>query len=254
MRRIVAVNEWHAWERRMWIGSLCFQTFEWLTHPLTSHACNTAVAMWSLNPTLKEFSSIGFFTPDSFELREWRVMWYKMVDRLAETYLVHRTHRDYSIPFLLSLLLLSIILLLLLLLMPSIISTLGYILIAPFITVFLTILGALAVVTSAITSSFISIKLALLACEFGLGIALTSIRQFLSWLWITPPPKRNTLRRNLQGQQQPHPPPSTLKRTMRRSSPPADICISFKAPIKKKYSLSVPSTPDITSRHFELNI
>lgn len=175
-----------------------------------------------------------------------------MVDRLAETYLVHRTHRDYSIPFLLSLLLFSIILLLLL--MPSIISTLGYILIAPFITVFLAILGALAVVTSAITSSFISIKLALLACEFGLGIALTSIRQFLSWLWITPP-KRNTLRRNLQGQQQqPHPPPSTLKRTMRRSSPPADICIPFKAPIKKKYSLSVPSTPDITSRHFELNI
>lgn len=138
--------------------------------------------------------------------------------------------------------------------MPSVISTIGYIFIAPFATVFLTILGALAVVTSAITSSFISIKLALLACEFGLGIALTSIRQFLSWLWITSP-KRNALHRNIQGQQQQQPHSSSrLKRTMRRSSPPADICISFKAPIKKKYSLSVPSTPDITSRHFELHI
>ncbi|KAI7876229.1 hypothetical protein K492DRAFT_172691 [Lichtheimia hyalospora FSU 10163] len=122
---------------------------------------------------------------------------------------------------------------------------------APFITAFLAVLGALAVITSALTSSFISIKLALLACEFGLGIALTSIRQFLSWLWITPP-KRNAHRRNLENQQ--HQQQSRLKRTMRRSSPPADICISFKAPIKKKYSLSVPSTPDITSRHFELNI
>ncbi|CDS13090.1 hypothetical protein LRAMOSA05274 [Lichtheimia ramosa] len=139
--------------------------------------------------------------------------------------------------------------------MPSVISTIGYILIAPFATVFLTILGALAVVTSAITSSFISIKLALLACEFGLGIALTSIQQFLSWLWITPSPKRKVLHRNIQGQQQQQPHSSSrLKRTMRRSSPPADICISFKAPIKKKYSLSVPSTPDITSRHFELHI
>ena len=35
----------------------------WNGTPLTSHACNTAAAMWSLNPTLKEVSSIGFFYP-----------------------------------------------------------------------------------------------------------------------------------------------------------------------------------------------
>ncbi|KAI8148618.1 hypothetical protein BJV82DRAFT_270497 [Fennellomyces sp. T-0311] len=119
--------------------------------------------------------------------------------------------------------------------MASLTSTIRYMLLTPVMTVTLTILGGLAVITSILSSSFISLRLALLAIEFGFGITLNSAGQLLSWLKV-----------RLQGQYRPKQAPLSTK-----LAKPNYIPIPHRAPIKKMYSKSVPNTPDPTTRRHE---
>ncbi|KAI9319616.1 hypothetical protein BX666DRAFT_1914449 [Dichotomocladium elegans] len=137
--------------------------------------------------------------------------------------------------------------------MPSALSAIGYLLVAPFMTLLLSVLGGLAVVTSVLTSSFISIKLALIAIEFSIGIAFCSIRQLFSWLLFEP--TSQILSRGRQKPNRQHTSSLSSSSWMRDPRfPPSDIHISFKAPIKSMYSLSVPTTPELSPHHHGLSI
>ncbi|KAI9495506.1 hypothetical protein BDB00DRAFT_813618 [Zychaea mexicana] len=122
----------------------------------------------------------------------------------------------------------------------SITSTIGYILLAPIMTALLSILGSLAVVTSVLTSSFISIRLVLLAAEFGLGIMLNSTTQLFAWLKDLLRLGRGERRRQKKRFNDDQ---AFLKLNSIPIPPPP-----HRTAVKKMYSKSVPTTPDPTRR------
>ena len=139
----------------------------------------------------------------------------------------------------------------------SITSMITYIFLAPIMTVVLSILGFLAVITSIMTSSFISVRLVLLATEFGLGMTLNSASQILSWLKarlhelatgggaITSSQKSNNS--NLASSVHRQEPSITItneQQFYKSFTKPNYINLPHRTPIKSIYSKSVPSTPD----------
>jgi hypothetical protein len=137
---------------------------------------------------------------------------------------------------------------------PLIISTIGCILLTPFILLVVIFLAFLAVISSTITSSFIFLRLALLAIEMISGITLESTNWLLSTC-ITHIRKFLTNKSNQQHQQ--HEQISSEVLLKRRKLPPSSLSLSrlpYKAQVKSKYSLSVPGTPDPELYHHQLAI
>ncbi|KAI9259418.1 hypothetical protein BDA99DRAFT_605779 [Phascolomyces articulosus] len=130
----------------------------------------------------------------------------------------------------------------------SIISMISYILLAPIMTVILSILGVLAVITSILTSSFVSIRLILLAIEFGLGITLASASQFISWFksrlhQLVRRGNNNNNRNDIitTHHEEQKVPIIQLNHLVMK---PNFIGMPPKTSVKKMYSKSVPNTPD----------
>jgi hypothetical protein len=120
-------------------------------------------------------------------------------------------------------------------------STIGCILLTPLILLVIVFLTCLAVITSTITSSFIFLRLALLAIEMVSGLTIEST----NWLLSTCITRiRGYLHQYNKSHQRQEPAP-LIKRT--RKMPPSALSLSqlpYKATIKAKYSVSVPGTPE----------
>lgn len=137
---------------------------------------------------------------------------------------------------------------------PLIISTIGCILLTPFILLVVIFLAFLAVITSTITSSFIFLRLALLAIEMISGLTLESTNWLLSTC-MTHIRKFLTYKSNQQHQQ--HEQFASEILLKRRKLPPSSLSLSrlpYKAQVKSKYSVSVPGTPDPESYQYQLVI
>jgi hypothetical protein len=121
-------------------------------------------------------------------------------------------------------------------------STIGCILLTPLILLVIVFLTCLAVITSTITSSFIFLRLALLAIEMVSGLTIESTNWLLSNCIAR---IRGYLYHYNKSHQRQEPTPSLIKRT--RKLPPSTLSLSqlpYKATVKSKYSVSVPGTPD----------
>ncbi|KAI8972732.1 hypothetical protein BDB01DRAFT_809045 [Pilobolus umbonatus] len=127
----------------------------------------------------------------------------------------------------------------------SILSTVGIILLTPLILLIVTFLAVLAVITSTITSSFLLIRLTLLAVEMIGGITLESTNWLLSACI-------QRIRCFLSDQNDI--PPTNCHESLlsRRKLPSSSLSLSqlpFKATLKTKYSMSIPNTPEAESFH-----
>ncbi|KAG2222770.1 hypothetical protein INT45_013134 [Circinella minor] len=143
----------------------------------------------------------------------------------------------------------------------SIISMITYIFFAPIMAAILSILGLLAVITSIMTSSFISIRLFLLATEFGLGLTLNSASRIFSWLKArlrqlavgggTMKERQKFKNINLVSlaqQQEPSIIITDEEHSYQLFTKPNFISLPHRTPIKNIYSKSVPNTPDPSKR------
>lgn len=120
-------------------------------------------------------------------------------------------------------------------------TTIGCILLTPLIILVIVFLTCLAVITSTITSSFISLRLALLAIEMISGLTIESTNWLLSTCIERIKGFLNQYNKSYQRKE----PEPLIKRT--RKLPPSALSLSqlpYKATVKSKYSLSVPVTPD----------
>lgn len=123
-----------------------------------------------------------------------------------------------------------------------ILSTFGCMLLTPFIIMCVAFLAILAVFTSAITSSFIFLRLAFMTIRMESGLTIESTYWLLS-VFLT------QIRSLLISKTSQNQPPTILlieHTVKRRRLPPSSISLSrlpYKAQVKSMYSLSVPTTP-----------
>lgn len=137
----------------------------------------------------------------------------------------------------------------------SLLSTIGCILLTPFIVLVITCLAFLAIITSTITSSFLFLRLALLAIEMVSGLTLEST----NWLLTTCMTRISGYLQKANAKQQSSTPEIRLNnesiQVRRRKLPPSSLSLSrlpYKAVLKSKYSVSVPATPDPESYHHQM--
>ncbi|KAL7322657.1 hypothetical protein PS15p_211631 [Mucor circinelloides] len=137
----------------------------------------------------------------------------------------------------------------------SLLSTIGCILLTPFIVLVITCLAFLAIITSTITSSFLFLRLALLAIEMVSGLTLEST----NWLLTTCMTRIAGYLQKANAKQQSSTPEIRLNnesiQVRRRKLPPSTLSLSrlpYKAVLKSKYSVSVPATPDPESYHHQM--
>ncbi|KAI9361560.1 hypothetical protein BD770DRAFT_383648 [Pilaira anomala] len=131
---------------------------------------------------------------------------------------------------------------------PLIFSTIGCLLLTPFILAIVAFLAVLAVITSTITSSFIFLRLALLTIEMVSGLTLESTNWILSSCILH-------IRKFLTHRQ--HTPNTTGLLLKRRKLAPSALSLSklpYKAQVKSKYSVSVPVTPDPESYRHQMGM
>lgn len=132
---------------------------------------------------------------------------------------------------------------------PLIFSTILCLLLTPIILTVVLFLTILAVITSTITSSFIFLRLALLAIEMVSGLTLEST----NWLLSTFMSRIRIFLCHRNKQQQ----PNNQVLLKRRKLPPSSLSFSklpYKAQVKSKYSVSVPGTPDPESYHHQMGM
>ncbi|ORZ00833.1 hypothetical protein BCR43DRAFT_485875 [Syncephalastrum racemosum] len=133
--------------------------------------------------------------------------------------------------------------------MPSILSTISCVVLTPIVATILAVLGSLAIVTSALTSSFISIRLILLALEFASGLTMDSLSRYFRRLLGLRCPKTTA---------DPSPPAPTqypsfsslTKRKRPLTTKPGSISIARHSYSRQAYSRSVPNTPTTTRTAF----
>lgn len=137
----------------------------------------------------------------------------------------------------------------------SLLSTIGCVLLTPFILLVITCLAFLAVITSTITSSFLFLRLALLAIEMVSGLTMEST----NWLLSTCIARITGYLQKSSVNSKQQPPEIMLNNesihVRRRKLPPSSLSLSrlpYKATLKSKYSVSVPGTPDPESFHHQM--
>lgn len=136
----------------------------------------------------------------------------------------------------------------------SLLSTIGCILLTPVILLVITCLAFLAIITSTITSSFLFLRLALLAIEMVSGLTLEST----NWLLSTCMTRISSYLQRTNTKQQSAPEIMLNNESIhvrRRKLPPSTLSLSrlpYKATLKSKYSVSVPATPDPESYHHQM--
>lgn len=111
-------------------------------------------------------------------------------------------------------------------------------------------LAILAVITSAITSSFLFIRLAFLAIEMISGLTIETFNKILSFCLD----HLNALLRPYKTRSSSADNKRTIKK---RKIPPSSICLSSipaKPVVKSTYSVSVPGTPDSELTHRQMAI
>lgn len=137
----------------------------------------------------------------------------------------------------------------------SLLSTIGCVLLTPFILLVITCLAFLAVITSTITSSFLFLRLALLAIEMVSGLTMESTNWLLStciaritgYLQKSSVNSKQQLPEIMLNNESIH--------VRRRKLPPSSLSLSrlpYKATLKSKYSVSVPGTPDPESFYHQM--
>ncbi|KAI8641202.1 hypothetical protein BD408DRAFT_418557 [Parasitella parasitica] len=138
----------------------------------------------------------------------------------------------------------------------SLLSTIGCVLLTPFILLSITCLAFLAVITSTITSSFLFLRLALLAIEMISGLTIEST----NWLLSTCMARITSYLQRTSGAKQCPPEimldnePIHVRRRKLLSSSLSLSRLPFKATLKSKYSVSVPGTPDPESYLHQMTI
>lgn len=126
--------------------------------------------------------------------------------------------------------------------MPSILSAISCVVLTPIMATLLAVLGSLAIFTSALTSSFISIRLALLALEFASGLTIDSLSRYFRRLLGLQCPK-TTADPSPPAPTQ-YPPFSSLsKRRRPATTKPGSISMPRRPYSRQVYSRSVPNTP-----------
>lgn len=134
-----------------------------------------------------------------------------------------------------------------------IVSTIGCIFLTPFILLIVASLAILAFITSTLTSSFIFLRLALLAIEIISGLTLEST----NWLLSTCLTRIRMFISTKSNQSQPQSQLDSPTPSIKRRKLPTSLSLSklpYKAQIKSKYSTSVPGTPDPESYHQQMAI
>lgn len=131
--------------------------------------------------------------------------------------------------------------------MVSVVSTVSCAILTPFILLAVSGLASLAIITSTITSSFIFLRLFLLAVEMISGLTLEST----NWLLTS---CMENIRHFVYKNSQSKTSKSTIKKRKLPSSSLSLSQLPFKAPIKSTYSVSVPGTPDPYSCNYEFGI
>lgn len=137
----------------------------------------------------------------------------------------------------------------------SLLSTIGCVILTPLILLVITCLAFLAVITSTITSSFLFLRLALLAIEMVSGLTMEST----NWLLSTCIARITGYLQKSSVNSKQQPPEIMLNNesihVRRRKLPPSSLSLSrlpYKATLKSKYSVSVPGTPDPESFHHQM--
>ncbi|KAI8098273.1 uncharacterized protein B0P05DRAFT_521165 [Gilbertella persicaria] len=136
----------------------------------------------------------------------------------------------------------------------SILSTIGCILLTPFVLLTIIFLACLAVITTTFTSSFLFLRLALLTIEVISGLTLESTNWLLNNCMLRIKGYLNNYKSHHK--KQPTQMSSTDSIIMRRKKlSTSSLSLSrlpYKAKVKSKYSVSVPGTPDPESFHHQM--
>ncbi|KAI8390141.1 hypothetical protein BD560DRAFT_380034 [Blakeslea trispora] len=122
----------------------------------------------------------------------------------------------------------------------SILSTVGCVILTPFVLLVMLCLMLLAVITTTFTSSFLFLRFTLLAIEVVSGLTLESTNWLLTHCMLRIEGYLNRYRK------QQHTPNKTIVMRRKKLST-SSLTLSqlpFKAKIKSTYSVSVPGTPD----------